>query len=57
MMMTVPFKAPELVTDSYLLLTEAFTSFFLFAAILPLVFYTAIALAKEKETVFSRRLF
>ena len=51
-MMTVPFKGDEIVTDSYKVLVEAFTYFFFFATILPLVFFTAFALAEEKEAGF-----
>ena len=55
--MTVPFKGEEIVTDSYKVLVEAFTYFFFFATILPLVFFTAFALAEEKEAGFQRRIF
>ena len=43
--------------DSFLMLVVAFCSFFQFMALLPLTFYFAIALAREKEVGFTQRLF
>ena len=56
-MMTVPFKIKVFMADSFLLLVVAFCSFFQFMALLPLTFYFAIALAREKEVGFTQRLF
>lgn len=50
--MNVPFKMKEFVSDSFKFLVEAFRLIFLFATILPLVFYTVYAIAREKETGF-----
>ena len=56
-MMTVPFKIKVFMADSFMMLVVAFCSFFQFMALLPLTFYFAIALAREKDVGFTQRLF
>ena len=49
-MMTVPYKVPTLTTNPFLMLVGGLTGFYFIVSILPLVFYTAYSIAKEKET-------
>lgn len=52
-MMTLPFKLKPFVVDSYMVFVAAFLSFCLDIALLPIIFYLAIALAREKEAGFA----
>ena len=53
-MMTVPFRNPVFTTWIYIIIVVSILAFFFMLAFAPLVFYTAVALAKDKESGLER---
>ena len=57
MMITIPYKTHVFVADSFPMVVAAFKSFFVLIMAIPIIFYTAYALARSKERGFQERLF
>ena len=55
-MMTVPFRMKEFAQDSFMLMIGGFLGLFHLIISLPLIFYLAFALAREKEIGMTERL-
>jgi len=54
--MSVPYKGEVFSVDPFLLLVQALTGFYFIVSIVPLVYYTAYSIAREKETGLRKTL-